>query len=78
MLYCIGLLFIRPAAQRAKRHGASNQQAALTALTLFAMSPVVVPVKGIWYGLGAIGEALTRSPDDRARPSKPRGLDDLD
>ncbi|MEW4570492.1 hypothetical protein AB1L88_21720 [Tautonia sp. JC769] len=78
LLYCVGLLLIRPAARRAKRNGASNQQAALTALTLFAMSPVVVPVKGIWYGLGAVGEALTRNPEDRAKPSKPRGLDDLD
>jgi hypothetical protein len=69
---------IRPAAQRAKRHGASNQQAALTALTLFAMSPVVVPVKGVWYGLGSLGEALTRNAHDTSKPSKPRGLDDLE
>ncbi|WP_152051274.1 hypothetical protein [Tautonia marina] len=78
VLYGLGLFLIRPAAQRAKRDGASNQQAALTALTLFAMSPVVVPVKGVWYGLGALGEALTRNPNDTSKPHKPRGLDDLD
>lgn len=78
VLYGIGLFLIRPAAQRAKQHGASNQQAALAALTLFAMSPVVVPVKGVWYGLGALGEALTRNSKDTSKPSRPRGLDDLD
>lgn len=78
VLYGLGLFLIRPAAQRAKRDGASNQQAALTALTLFAMSPVVVPVKGVWYGLGALGEALTRNPNDTSKPARPRGLDDLD
>ncbi|WP_169976968.1 hypothetical protein [Tautonia rosea] len=78
VLYGLGLFLIRPAAQRAKRHGASNQHAALTALALFAMSPVVVPVKGVWYGLGALGEALTRTPDGNGKPTRPRGLDDLE
>lgn len=81
LLYGAGLFLIRPHAMHAKRRGSSPQQAAVFALSLFAMSPIVVPARAAWYALGAIGQSLTSGPDDdRDQGKKPfssRDLDDL-
>jgi hypothetical protein len=78
VLYLGGLFLIRPRAIRAKRNGATDQQAALIALTSFALSPVVVPVTLVWHGLGALGRALTIDPGPESKPRPPRGANDLD
>jgi hypothetical protein len=81
LLYAAGLFLIRPHAMHAKRRGSSPQQAAFFALSLFAMSPIVVPARAAWYALGALGQALTSSPDDDEgkgkKPFSGRGLDDI-
>lgn len=77
-LYLGGLFLVRPRALRAKRDGASDQQAALIALTSFALSPVVVPVHLAWSGLGLLGRALTSGPDPEPRSKPNRGANDLD
>lgn len=81
LLYGAGLFLIRPHAIYAKRRGSSPQQAAIFALSLFAMSPIVVPARAAWYALGVVGQALTRSPDDDPgsgkKPFSSRGLEDL-
>jgi hypothetical protein len=82
LLYGGGLYYIRPHARYAKSRGSSPQQAAIYALSLYALSPIIVPAKAVWFALGAIGQALTSSPDDDgkpgpSKPGKPRGLDDL-
>jgi hypothetical protein len=78
LLYFGGLFLIRPRAVRAKRNGATDQQAALIALTSFAFSPVLVPVALTWSGLGALGRALTHDPGPESKPRTPRGVNDLD
>ncbi|QDV32703.1 hypothetical protein [Tautonia plasticadhaerens] len=77
-LYVGGLFFLRPRARRAKRNGATDQQAALIALLSFAFSPVVVPVHLAWGGLGLLGRALTSGPDSGDKPKPHRGANDLD